>query len=164
MHPTKFRRLRRDELEEVRPQFVKFLAVNGIDGPSWESIKINDPARTDQLLLQFSQMVFSGVIEKVEYLMQRSKRDLRTYHCLPEKIVMNGLMIEGTTDLDLSNTEVSPDQMMQQLKMSGATVKLYSGERAYRGERDQDIFLLMEQGALISDGNMFNILNGLKGN
>ena len=52
---------------------------------------------------------------------------------------------------------------MQQLQTSGAAVKLYSGERAYRGERGQDIFLLMEQGALISDGNMFKVLENLKG-
>lgn len=163
MQTTKFRRLRRDELEEVRPQFIKFLAVNGIDGPSWEQIKVNDPAKTDQLLLQFSQIVFSGVIEKVEFLIQRSKQDLRTYHCLADKIIMNGLMIEGETDLDLSDATASPQAMIEQLQKSGASVKLYSGERAYRGEKDQDIFLLMEQGALISEGQMFSTLEKLKG-
>lgn len=160
---TKFRRLRRDELEEVRPQFVKFLAVNGIDGPSWSEIKINDPAQTDQLILQFSQIVFKGVIDKVEYLMQRSKRDLRTYHCGPEEIKMNGLMIEGTTDLDLSDAKEHPTEMMKKLRRSGASVKLYAGERKYRNsDRDQDIFQLMEQGALISDGSMFKTLDELK--
>ncbi|PHI21653.1 hypothetical protein CEQ90_02250 [Lewinellaceae bacterium SD302] len=160
----KYRRLRRDELEEVRPQFVKFLAVNGIDGASWTRIKADDPKRTDALLLQFSQIVFQGVIDKVEYLLQRSKRDLRTYHCQADKIVMNGMMIEGTTDLDLSNENISPEEMLRQMRASGASVKLYAGERKYRdGDRDQDIFLLMEQGALISDDHMFRTLEKLKG-
>lgn len=161
---TKYRRLRRDELEEVRPQFVKFLAVNGIDGASWTKIKVDDLARTDALLLQFSQIVFQGVIDKVEYLLQRSKRDLRTYHCLPDKIIMNGMMIEGTTDLDLSREDISTEEMLHQMRVSGAAVKLYSGERKYRNDdRDQDIFLLMEQGALISDDHLFSTLEGLKG-
>lgn len=163
MQTQKFRRLTRDELAEVEPQFVRFLAVNGIDGESWTNIKVNDPAQMDALLLQFSQMVFSGVIKEVSYLLQRSKRDIRTYHCLEEKIVMNGLLIDGTTDLDLTNTQLPPEEMMQEVRSSGAQVKLYSGERAYRGgDREQDIFLLMEQGALINDGELFILLDGLK--
>jgi hypothetical protein len=164
MEEKKFRRLRREELEEIRPQFVKYLAVNGIDGSTWESIKINDPKRTDELLFQFSQIVFKGVIEKVSYLLERNARDLKAYHCLPDKVVMNGLLVKGTTDLKLNDTTVAPEEMMRKLLASGAEVQLFSGERAYRaGDREQDVFLLMEQGALISDDHLFNTLEGLKG-
>lgn len=159
---TKFRRLSLTELKEVEPQFVRFLSVHGYDADSWEKMKIANPDGADALILQFSQTVFAGVIEKVEYLLHRRPRDLRAYRCLSDKIEMYGLLVEGETGLDLSDPNVSPTQMMELVKNDGATVKLFSGERAYREiGRDQDIFLLMEQGALISDNTLFSLLAGL---
>ncbi|MEM9837125.1 MAG: DUF6495 family protein, partial [Bacteroidota bacterium] len=138
-------------------------AVNGIDGPEWQKLKEQSPGRADGLLLQFSQMVFTGVIEKLTHLIQRSKRDIRTYHCLQDKIRMNGLLVEGVSDIDLTQTELPAEEMISMIRASGAQVKLYSGERPYReGDRAQDIFLLMEQGALIADASMFDLLEGLK--
>lgn len=158
----KFRRLRRDELEEVRDQFVKFLAVHGIDASTWQQMKVDEPGRADRVILQFSQTVFAGVIERVEYLLHRQKRQLRAYHCGPDKITVLGLVVEGTTDLDLRDTETDPATMWQQLQASGAGVKLFRGERTYKGERDQDIFTVMEEGARISDGHLYGVLDQLR--
>jgi hypothetical protein len=163
MKETKFRRLRRDELEEVRPQFVKFLSVNGIDAESWVRIKQDDPARTDALILQFSQIVFSGVIERIEYLVQRKPHDLRTYRVGPDKIEMRGLLIKGETSVDLTDSSIPPAEIFQQLRRDGARPKLYSAERAYLPiGRDQDVFLRMEEGALIDTGELFQLLDRLK--
>ncbi|MTB51290.1 DUF6495 family protein [Lewinella sp. W8] len=163
MKETKFRRLRREELEEVRDQFVKFLGVNGVDADSWQKMKADDPQRADGLILQFSQIVFEGVIKRIEYLIQRRPRDLRTYRLLDDKIEMRGILLEGETSLDLSDTDISPQDMLITLRSDGAKVKLFRGERAYNATigRDQDIFLLMEAGALIDDGELFGILNDL---
>ena len=161
---SKFRRLSLSELKEVEPQFIKFLAVHGIDGAEWQRIKEDVPGRADELLLQFSKTVFAGVIGKLDYLIQRTANDIRTYHCHSHKIVMNGLLIDGKTDLDLRKTDLSSQEMIAMVQASDAKVKLYSGERAYRNnDREQDIFLLMEQGALIADGSMFKLLEDLKG-
>ena len=162
MKETKFRRLRRDELEEVTPQFVKFLSVNGIDAGSWVRIKQDEPRRADALILQFSQIVFSGVIEKIEYLIQRKPHDLRTYRTGPAKIEMRGLLISGKTSVDLTDTTLPPREIFERLRSDGATPKLYRAERAYLPiGRDQDIFLRMEEGALIDNGDLFKLLNGL---
>jgi hypothetical protein len=163
MKETKFRRLRRDELEEVTPQFVKFLGVNGIDADSWVRIKEEEPPRADALILQFSQIVFAGVIEKVEYLVQRRPHDLRTYRTGPDKIEMRGLLISGKTTVDLTDSNLGPREIFERLKADGATPKLYRAERAYLPiGRDQDVFLRMEEGALIDKGELFRLLDGLQ--
>ncbi|WP_116108274.1 DUF6495 family protein [Lewinella sp. IMCC34191] len=163
MKESKFRRLRRDELEEVTPQFIKFLSVNGIDADSWVRIKVDEPQHADALILQFSQIVFSGVIERVEYLIQRKPHDLRTYRTGPDKIEMRGLLLSGETSVDLTDAELPPQEIFDRLKADGARPKLYSAERAYLPiGRDQDIFLRMEEGALIDNGDLFQLLDGLK--
>ncbi len=162
MKESKFRRLRLDELEEVRDQFVKFLGVNGIDAVSWQRMKENEPGRADGYILQFSQIVFAGVIGKVKYLIHRKPNDLRTYHVGPDKIQMRGLLVKGETTLDLTRTDVSPQDMLITLRSEGAGLQLYSAERAYLPVgRDQDIFRLMEEGALIDPSAFFQTLGGV---
>lgn len=163
MKETKFRRLRRDELEEVRDQFVKFLGVNGIDAGSWQKMKVDAPTQADGLILQFSQIVFSGVIEKIDYLVHRKPHDLRTYKTGPEKIEMRGILLDGATSIDFTKSEgLSPQEMFNQLKADGVSPKLYSAERTYLPiGRDQDVFLIMEEGALIDTGELFETLAGL---
>lgn len=159
MKETKFRRLRRDELEDVRDQFVKYLGLNGIDAGSWQKMKEEKPAQADGFILQFSQIVFSGVIGKIEYLVHRRAHDLRTYKTGPDKIEMRGILLDGPTSIDFTVTDLPPDEMFARIKADGVNPKLYSAERSYRPEgRDQDIFLIMEEGALIDDGALFKTL------
>lgn len=163
MEKTKFRRLRREELEEVRDQFVKFLGVNGIDAGSWQKIKEDDPGRADGLILQFSQIVYAGVIAKVNYLIHRKPNDLRTYKTGPDKIEMRGIFLEGSASIDFTKDyAMAPTEMFAKIKAEGARPKIYSAERAYISEgREQDIFNIMEEGALIDQGELFETLAGL---
>lgn len=158
----KYRRLAADELQELETEFVRFLAAHALTGPDWERMKAERPDEAEKLIGQFSDVVFEKVIANVKYLEHRQAHDLRTYHCQDEKIVMYGLLVEGKTSLDLRQN-LPPEQMMSMLQVSGARLKLYSGERAYQTSREQDIFALMEQGALISkDGEMFRLLANLQ--
>ncbi|MEM6769547.1 MAG: DUF6495 family protein [Bacteroidota bacterium] len=159
----KFRRLRRDELEEVRDQFVKFLGVNGIDAGSWQKMKEDTPARADELIVQFSQMVFTGVIEQVAYLIHRKPNDLRTYKTGPDKIEMRGIYLDGSTSIDFTKDhDIPAAEMFARIKAEGTTPKIYSAERVYIPDgRDKDIFNLMEGGALIDQGELFEALASL---
>lgn len=162
MKETKFRRLRKSELEEVTNQFVKFLSVNGIDAGSWQKMKEEQPGQADKFILQFSQIVFSGVIEKIEYLVHRRPNDLRTYKTGPDKIEMRGILLDGQTSIDFTVTDLPPQEMFARMKAEGVSPKLYSAERKYLATgRDQDIFLIMEEGALIDNGELFETLAGL---
>jgi hypothetical protein len=52
--------------------------------------------------------------------------------------------------------------MFAKIKAEGARPKIYSAERAYISEgREQDIFNIMEEGALIDQGELFETLAGL---
>lgn len=163
MKKTKFRRLNRTELEEVKDQFVKFLGVNGIDAGSWQKMKEDEPGRADGLILQFSQIVYAGVIEKVTYLIHHKPNDLRTYKTGADKIEMRGIFLEGDSSIDFTQDQtLSPSEMFARIKAEGVRPKIYSAERVYHPDgRDQDIFNIMEEGALIDQGELFETLASL---
>lgn len=158
----KYRRLRSDELQELEQEFVKFLAANQVTADEWEQIKSEDNDKADRLIDIFSDMIFDRVLEDVEYLEHKAPDDLRAFHFDAEKATMNGLKIEGETDVDLTQQQ-NPQQMMDRLRSSGAQLKLYTAEKAYTDSRKMEIFQLMENGALISrSGALYKSLESLK--
>ena len=52
--------------------------------------------------------------------------------------------------------------MIQQLQSSAAELQIYRAEKAYAKSREQELFDMMENGCLISKGEMYQLLDALK--
>jgi len=158
----KYRRLRQEELEEMESEFIHFLSANSVTADEWKKLKAEEPEKVERLIDMFSDIVFDKVLEKVEYLELKTPKDFRTFHCQDDKIEMLGLLVDGKTEFDFTKN-LSPEQMIGNLQLSGAKLKMYRGERTYKRDRKLEIFDLMQQGALISKkGEMFHTLQNLK--
>ncbi|MCB9266574.1 MAG: hypothetical protein H6558_16235 [Lewinellaceae bacterium] len=164
LDPTmKYRRLHQDELENLEKEFVQFLASNQVTANEWEKLKAEEAEKAEQLIDIFSDIVFEKVIDDIEYLEYKTPKDIKAFHFEENRIVMNGLLVDGQTGFDFT-LEQSPQQMLQQIQLTGARLKLYTAEKAYSRGRNMEIFEMMENGALISrDGSLFKTLEGLKG-
>lgn len=158
----KYRRLRQDELDELKDNFVRFLAAQSITGDDWIHLKTVNPDRAEALIEQFSDVVIEKTLHNTEYLEYKEKQDMKMFHCQTDKIVMFGLIAEGQTDLDFTADE-DPQAMMQKLQTSGANLKVYTAQKAYNEKgRLAEIFRMIESGCRISpDGAMFKTLKGL---
>ncbi|MCB9284103.1 MAG: hypothetical protein H6563_08535 [Lewinellaceae bacterium] len=154
----KYRQLNLEELEELRDDFVRFLAANHVTADDWERLKKEAPEKADSLLDLFSDTVFEDVLSKVEYMEFKTPKDIKTFHCQPDKILMLGLMIEGESSLDFTQDQ-TPEEMMSSLQDSSASLKVYSAEKGYRESREQELFRMLEHGCLISrEGEMYKLL------
>lgn len=158
----KYRKLSLEELEELKDDFVRFLASNQVTAPDWERIKNDDPEKTGALIGLFSDLVFEQVLARAAYLEYRTPQDLKTFHCLPEKIIMLGLMVDEGAGIDFTKNQDAAE-MSALLQSSGASLKLYSAEKSYTGSREEELFRMMEHGCLISrGGEMYKLLEELK--
>jgi len=61
----KYQRLSKEQFEILAEEFSKFLAVHAIDKPEWERLQSNDGNRVDELLDEFSDIIWKGVLSKV---------------------------------------------------------------------------------------------------
>jgi len=156
-----YRRLSNDELSELETAFARFLAVNGIPADDWVKIKTDDHKRTESLIESFSDVVFHETLTKLEYLEFKTKKEIRTFHCLEDKIVLRGLMVDGETKLDFTQGE-DPKVMLSKMQDSGAQLSSYVTEKKYKDDkREMELFSMMESGCLISDGTLFKLLESL---
>lgn len=159
----KYRRLTIEELKELEPEFVRFLASNTVTADEWETLKVSAPEKAERLIELFSDIVFEKVIEKVEYLEHRSPTDLRLFHCGPDKIKLLGIRATGIDGFDFA-AHPTAEEMMQQVQQAPAgSLKMYSAEKGYKaGNRNQELFKMMQEGCLIADGQLYKTLAALR--
>lgn len=159
----KYRRLDSEELQELEAEFIRFLASNSITGPDWEKLKTADKKKADGLIDVFSDLVFEKILKKVAFLEIKTPSDIKTFQCLEDKIKLLGLQVKGDSELDFTQN-LDPKQMLSLLQLSGAKLQLYSAEKAYKnGDRALEIFNMMEGGCLISQGEIYKVLENMKG-
>ncbi len=157
----KYRRLTLSELQELEKEFTRFLASHSVTADEWVKIKEESPEKMENLLDIFSDIVFDKILADVEYLEHKRTKDFRVYQFKDDKAVMFGLFIEGESDIDFRKEE-DTSAMMEKVKASNASVKLFTGEKKYKFTKEMEIFKVMEEGALISkDDTMFNTLQSL---
>jgi hypothetical protein len=158
----KYKKLHKDELEELEPEFIRFLAANTVTGDDWVKLKAEDPKKAEGLIEIFSDLVYDKIIEGIEYMEVKTPKDYKTFHCQKEKIYLLGLKVEGQTTFDFTKNE-DPNEMMARIQNAGAKLQLYSAEKSYQPTREQELFRMLESGARISKGGeMYKMLAELK--
>ena len=156
----KYRRLKKDELAELEKEFIRFLASQSIPGSDWEKMKVEQKEKAEALIDVFSDLVYDRILQGIEYLELKSTKDLKTFHCGPEKMIMRGIMVDGESNIDFTKNQ-STQEMLEQIKVSNAQLKLYRAEKKYSGDREKELFGMMESGCLISkDGQLYKLLEG----
>ena len=158
----KYRRLTNEELAELEVEFIKFLASNTVTGDDWEKLKVDNPEKAEGLIEIFSDIVFEKTIENIEFLEFKTPNDIKIFHCQKNDIHLMGLKIDGDSSLDFTK-DTPPEEMMTQLKNSGAKLQLYTAQKKYKhNNRSLELFEMMQWGSLISDGKLFHILKNLQ--
>ncbi len=69
----KYTRLTKEQLEELHPEFIRFLASQNIDKAEWDTLKAQKPEVAEQELDVFSDLVWDEVLTKAEWLEHYSK-------------------------------------------------------------------------------------------
>lgn len=155
----KYRRLTKEELQELEQEFVRFLASNSVTADEWVQLKSDTPEKAEGLIDVFSDIVFENILSKVEYMEHKQKNLLRVYHFLDDKVLMMGMVHRGNRVVDFAEN-LSVDEMLEQVREG--QLELFSGEKKYKQLKEKEIFFILEEGALISkDPTLFNTLSEL---
>ena len=60
----KYRRLTKEQFEELHQEFINFLATQSITGEEWTKIKAEQPKVAEEEMDIFSDLVWEGVLGK----------------------------------------------------------------------------------------------------
>ena len=158
----KYRMLTKEELEELEPEFVTFLAANGVPAEDWVRIKTEDPDKAEELIAIFSDVVFDKILSNVHFLEHRQPDIIRIFRFGEQKVIMNGIRIEGASAIDFTKNQ-DTGALLQLFKMSAGKLKIFTAEKRYKKDRLQEIFDLMQSGAqILKDDRLYSTIEDLK--
>jgi len=158
----KYRRLTKEQFEALHQEFANFLATQTIDKKEWDEIKLNKPEIAEQELDVFSDLIWEGVLNQAKHLEHFSKNHIFLFLCNDTEI--NSFVLKSTDN----SIDFLTKQGLQWLSENMFTdfVEIHIGKKNYEGERNPSIFDIIQQGAILGDGYLYqqidNIVNTKK--
>jgi len=153
----KYKRLSKEQFEELHKEFINFLATQSIDKSEWDKIKSEKPEIAEQELDVFSDLIWEGVLTNAHYLEHFSKNHIFLFHCQEKQIqsiVLKALEPE-VNFMEKEGLQWLSDNMFTD------TVEIHLGKKEYEVERNVAIFDLIKEGAILSDGQLYLQINGI---
>lgn len=148
----KYTRLTKEQLEELHQEFINFLASQSITAGEWEEIKTKKPEVAEEELDVFSDLIWEGVLDKVTHLEHFSPNQMFLFHITQVEIHLIAVKIKNEA-IDITTRQGY--QWLQKNLMDDA-VNLYTSSKALTEDRNKDIFALIQQGAVITKGDLFS--------
>ena len=100
----KYTRLTKEQLEELNQEFINFLATQSITADEWKEIKEKKPEVAEEELDVFSDLVWEGVLSKVEYLENIAPQHMYLFKVDGLQLRLIGLKIKSD-NIDLTTKE-----------------------------------------------------------
>lgn len=147
----KYQRLTKEQLEELHPEFINFLATQTITGEEWNQIKEKQPEVAEQELDVFSDLIWEGVLGKAKYLQNSDSQQLFLFKISEENI---DLILVKINDPNIDLTTIAGFQWLQ-AHIEQDTVELFTASKKYRNEKNEEVFELILQGATITNGEIY---------
>ncbi len=153
----KYARLTKEQFEELHQEFINFLATQSITANEWKELKVNNPEIAEQELDIFSDLIWEGVLNKVKYLEHISPKQLMLFH------ITEAFMELIAIKIDDDNVDITSEYGYKWLQhnLHDDVVNLYTSTKAIKDDRNKDIFALIQQGSVITKGELYNYFSEL---
>lgn len=151
----KYARLTKEQFDELHAEFANFLATQTIDKAEWDSLKVNKPEVAEQELDVFSDLIWEGVLSRAEFLEHFSRNHIFLFQCFEtevKSIVLKSLVPE-IDFLTKEGLQWLSDNMFTE------NIEMKVGKKVFTEDRNTSIFELIQQGAFLSDGQLFSQIN-----
>jgi hypothetical protein len=130
----KYTRIPTDELEKLEEEFVNFLVMNGIIADDWLAIKENEPLNADEIINQFSEVVWESILRGTKYLNKVEEESAYYFKCDSDTIYL----------IKVDKTEAAAEQ--------------FSTSKEYNKTRELELFEMLQSGCTISEGQEYEKL------
>lgn len=153
----KYARLTKEQFEELHPEFINFLATQSITAQEWDELKKNNHEAVEQELDVFSDLIWEGVLNNVEFIEHISPQQLMMFRISETHMDLIAVKIDD------ANIDITTDYGYKWLQknLHHDAVSLFTSNKAIKEDRNKDIFILIQQGAAITKGELYNYFKDL---
>ncbi len=147
----KYTRLTKQQLEELHQEFINFLAAQAVSGDEWKQLKEDKPEVAEDEIDVFSDLVWEGVLNNVGYLENVSAQQMHLFHCSDKEMKLISVKVMNP-EIDLTT---SVGFAWFKKNWQSDFVEYLTASKAYSGDKNLDKFGLIQQGAIITKGELY---------
>ena len=155
----KYRRLTKEQFEELHKEFINFLATQSITADEWSKLKLEKPELASSEMDVFSDLVWEGVLSKVKYLENISSKHIYLFQVLNNSISLIGVKI----NIDLIDLTTEEGFLWLRENLMSENVEIFNSKKEFSEDIKLNVFKLIEQGASITKGELFKYFDKLIG-
>jgi hypothetical protein len=155
----KYRRLTKEQFEELHKEFINFLATQSITADEWIKLKLEKPELASSEMDVFSDLVWEGVLSKVKYLENISSKHIYLFQVFNNSISLIGVKI----NFDLIDLTTEEGFSWLRENLISENVEIFNSKKEFSEDIKLNVFKLIEQGASITKGELFKYFNKLIG-
>ncbi|GAA4956806.1 DUF6495 family protein [Algibacter aquimarinus] len=152
----KYSRLTKEQFEELHQEFINFLATQSITHDEWTNLKVNKPELAETELDVFSDLIWEGALNKAEYLEHFAPQHMYLFHLGEEK--MHAIVVNLKNDVDITTTE---GYNWLRENLMDDNVEFLQADKDYTEDKNLDKFRMIEQGAVITKGDLYKYFNNI---
>lgn len=150
----KYARLTKEQLEELHPEFTSFLATQSIDKKEWDELKSKKPEVALQEIDVFSDLIWERALTNVKFVDHFSKQHIFLFKCY-EDYLESVVVTTSNEEVDFfSSTGI---EWLSEHLFSEA-VEIQKGTKKVNELRNEAIFELIQNGGVISKGELYSKL------
>ncbi|MGZ0016720.1 DUF6495 family protein [Yeosuana sp. AK3] len=152
----KYSRLTKEQFNELQQEFINFLATQSVTADEWAHLKENKPELAEMELDVFSDLIWEGVLNKAQYLEHISPQHMYLFHLGEDKMYVIALTLKN--DIDITTKE---GYKWLQDHLMDDQVEFLQADKAYTDDKNLDKFKMIQQGAVITKGDLFKYFDRL---
>ncbi|KIX20431.1 histidyl-tRNA synthetase [Flavobacterium sp. 316] len=153
----KYARLTKEQLEELHPEFITFLATQSIDKKEWDELKKNNSEIVSQEIDIFSDMIWDRAVSNVNFIDHFSKNYIFLFKCV-ENIVYSYVINTKEESVDFLSTD-GINWLSENIFSD--VIEIQKGRKDISDDRNGALFSIIKQGGIISKGELFTKLEHL---
>jgi len=152
----KYSRLTKEPFEALHQEFINFLATQSVTHDEWKNLKENKPELAEMELDVFSDLIWEGVLKSAQYLEHISPQHMHLFSINNDH--MHVIAVTLKNDVDMTTKE---GFSWLRENLMDEHVAFLQAKKTYSEDRNLDIFKLIQQGSVITKGDLYNYFNKL---
>lgn len=154
----KFQRLSAPELENLKDDFIRFLASQGIDANAWQKMKSDAIEKAESIIEIYSDLVYEQALTKCQYLEHISAKEFKAIHFQDDLAVVIGLKVKTESSINLNTDNFQKDVTAG---LSNNEIEVFTASKKHDKLREQEMFEWIKNGAYMANETWFKQMKQL---
>jgi hypothetical protein len=154
----KYKRLNSSELENLKDDFIRFLASQGIDAAEWQKMKSEKVEDAEEIINIYSNLVYDQALSKCNYIEHVSAKEFKTLKFEDDQTIVQGIKVKESSNINL-NTQDFQKSVQQGLENN--EIEVFTATKPHQKLREQEMFDWIEKGGYMADDKWFNEVSRL---